>query len=103
MPIRPPLAGTTISVPTIGVLLDISGASSRLLLDMQALSDFSRDQGPDAEAAGQVGSFVTLKIGRTWVVASIRSTRLADDGSNLIAEVDLFEGECVAMTRAQRR
>lgn len=90
LPIRPPLAGPTDSTPAIGVLLDISGATSRLLLDLRALSDFTRDQGLDAETAGQVGSFVKLKIGRTWVVASIRSTRLGDDGSNLIAEVDLM-------------
>ena len=61
MPIRPPLAGAqsaedTDSAPTIGVLLDISGASSRLLLDMHALSAFAAQQGPDVEPAGQVGS-----------------------------------------------
>ncbi len=95
MPIRPPLTGASSAasgnnVPVIGILLDISGASSRLLLDMHALSAFAMEQGPDTEPAGQVGSLVKLQIGRTWVVASIRSTRLADDGSNLIAEVDLM-------------
>lgn len=95
MPIRPPLSGaastgTDERAPTIGVLLDISGASSRLLLDMHALSAFAAQQGPDVEPAGQVGSLVKLQIGKIWVVAGIRSTRLADDGSNLIADVDLM-------------
>ncbi|MEH3040968.1 MAG: DUF87 domain-containing protein [Sphingomonas paucimobilis] len=95
MPIRPPLtgarsAGAVDGATAIGVLLDISGASSRLLLDMQALSAFAAQQGADVEPAGQVGSLVKMRIGRTWVVASIRSTRLADDGSNLIADVDLM-------------
>jgi len=95
MPIRPPLpgaasTGTIDSALSIGVLLDISGASSRLLLDMRALAAFAAQQGTDVEPAGQVGSLVKLQIGKTWVVAGIRSTRLADDGANLIADVDLM-------------
>ncbi len=95
MPIRPPVPDSCDTARadeavSIGVLLDISGASSRLLLDLAAVSVLANTVHDGEAPAGQVGSLVRLQIGKTWVIASIRSTRLADDGLNLIAQVDLM-------------
>ena len=74
----------------IGVLLDIAGASSRIMIDLPSLHAITTDSDDPAGQVGQIGSLVTMQVGRLWIVASIRSVRLGDDGSNLIAEVDLM-------------
>ncbi|KQM32655.1 ATP-binding protein [Sphingomonas sp. Leaf10] len=86
-----PGAAESIDVATpIGVLLDIAGASSRLLLDLPSLQALATDPDDPAGQVGQVGSLVTMQVGRMWIVAAIRSIRLADDGINLVADVDLM-------------
>ncbi len=84
----------------IGVLLDIAGASSRLLLDLPSLQALATDPDDSAGQVGQVGSLVTMQVGRMWIVAAIRSIRLADDGINLVADVDLM-GEAYQPEPAQ--
>ncbi len=78
------------TVSAIGILLDIAGATSRILLEMQAISALATDPAFSTHQAGQVGSLLKMQIGALWVIAGIRSIRLADDGSNLVAEVDLM-------------
>lgn len=88
-PATRPIVSTTAGEP-IGVLLDISGASSRLLLDLPSLSVAGGDADEAGQQAGQVGSLVTMHVGTMWIVASIRSIRLGDDGVSLVADVDLM-------------
>lgn len=83
-------AESTDAAGPIGVLLDIAGASSRLLLDLPTLQALASDPEDPVGQVGQVGSLVTMQVGRMWIIAAIRSIRLADDGINLVANVDLM-------------
>jgi hypothetical protein len=77
----------------IGRVLDISGSSSQIMLDGQMLAQLQDDPDPSIAAAGQVGSQVKLKVGERWLIANIRSMRLAEaDGDLILAQMD-FLGE----------
>ena len=80
----------------IGAVFEISGAAARVILDMQAL-DLLRDSAdPTIASAGQVGSQIKLRIGATWLIATIRSLKLQDSRmpGTITAEVDLLgEGD----------
>jgi hypothetical protein len=77
----------------IGRVLDIAGSSSQIMLDAQMLAQLQGDPDPSIAAAGQVGSQVKLKVGERWLIANIRSMRLAEaDGDLILAQMD-FLGE----------
>jgi uncharacterized protein len=77
----------------IGRVLDIEGSSSRIMLDARMLQQLQSDPDPSIAAAGQVGSQVKLKVGARWLIANVRSMRLAEaDGDLIVAQMD-FLGE----------
>jgi len=77
----------------IGLVSEISGSSSQVILDSAALQIAALDSDPVAASAGQVGSQIKMRVGAAWLIANIRSLRLVE-GSNdqITAQVD-FLGE----------
>lgn len=77
----------------IGTVLEIGGASSRLVLDAMALDHLAGDADTAIAHAGTVGSQVKMRVGATWLIANVRNLRLADGRADrVLAEVD-FLGE----------
>jgi len=71
---RPLLAAGNAGEP-IGVILDIAGSSSAIALDLQRLHECSEDLDPSVALAGQVGSQIKIRVGRGWLLASVRTQR----------------------------
>lgn len=77
----------------IGRVLDIAGSSSRVLLDRPQLIKLGNHADPSLAMSGQVGSTIKVKVGSTWLVASIRTLSSAENGDDaVIAQID-FLGE----------
>ncbi|MEY4270541.1 MAG: hypothetical protein RLZZ58_1757, partial [Pseudomonadota bacterium] len=57
----------------IGHVIEISGSSSKILLSAAQLHKLSEANDPAVAMAGQVGAQVKIRIGNTWLLASIRS------------------------------
>ncbi|WP_174298450.1 ATP-binding protein [Sphingomonas bacterium] len=84
-----PLADTA----AIGVVLAIGGAGSEVLLDLATMEALGADPDPVIAQGGQVGSQVKMRLGSAWLIANIRSLRLADASpGHAVAQVD-FLGE----------
>ncbi|WP_231639571.1 ATP-binding protein [Sphingomonas profundi] len=77
----------------IGRLLEVSGSTSQIALDGTLLASLADDPDPGVAMAGQIGSQVKLRVGQRWLLANIRTMRLAaTDTDVVIANVD-FLGE----------
>ncbi len=59
----------------IGVVLEIAGSGSAIALDLQRLQECSGDGDQSIALAGQVGSQVKIRVGRGWLLASVRTQR----------------------------
>jgi uncharacterized protein len=79
----------------IGVVLEIGGAGSQIALDMQRLNDCNGDPDPSIALAGQVGSQVKIRVGGSWLLASVRNQKQdSKTPGGILAAVDfLGEGE----------
>lgn len=77
----------------IGVVLEISGSSSQVAFDLQRINECMADTDPSIALAGQVGSQVKIRVGDSWLLASVRDQRKdrRTDGG-IIAHID-FLGE----------
>ena len=85
--------GETSPVPMIGMVLEVAGSSSRIVLDMAALEALAASPDPVLASAGQVGSQIKVRVGQAWLIAGIRSLKLADElGDRVSAQID-FLGE----------
>ena len=86
-------------VPDIGRLLDVAGATTRVLLDGPMLAQLALDPDVTTAAAGQVGSLVKIAVANRWLVANVRSMALsAIDDDRIAAEIDfLGEGDVDAV------
>lgn len=84
----------------VGEVLDIAGSSSQIALHAGKLDILSQDQDAAISMAGQVGSQVRIKVGATWLIASIRDQKLHPrDSSVIIATIDfLGEGDEEVLT-----
>ncbi|MFM2301278.1 MAG: hypothetical protein RLZZ84_1014 [Pseudomonadota bacterium] len=77
----------------IGIVLEIAGSGSAIALDLQRLQECSGDADPSIALAGQVGSQIKIRVGRSWLLASVRTQR--QDGKTpggIMAQID-FLGE----------
>ena len=70
-----PLAQSGNAADPIGVILDIAGSSSAIALDLERLQECSEDLDPSVALAGQVGSQIKIRVGRGWLLASVRTQR----------------------------
>lgn len=77
----------------IGMVFEIAGSSSQVLFDADALDLAARGSDPVAASAGQVGSQIKMRVGSAWLIANVRSLKVADGtGDRIAAQVD-FLGE----------
>jgi DNA helicase HerA-like ATPase len=77
----------------IGLVLDISGSSSRILLDAAAIQSLASQSDPSLSGAGQVGGQIKVKVGTSWLVANIRTlSKHPETAGKVIAMID-FLGE----------
>ncbi|WP_407674547.1 ATP-binding protein [Parerythrobacter aestuarii] len=77
----------------IGVVLEIAGSGSQIALDLQRLNECMKDQDPSVALAGQVGSQIKIKVGNSWLLASVRNQRQdRRQNGGIIANID-FLGE----------
>ena len=77
----------------IGAVLDISGSSSRVLLDMAAVGMLAGNTDPSLASAGQVGSQIKVRVGSTWLIANVRTlAKHASEHGKVVAMID-FLGE----------
>ena len=77
----------------IGAVLEIAGASSQVMLDGAALEARTGHADPAIANAGQVGAQLKMRVGGSWLIANIRSLRLADGRADRIAAYVDFLGE----------
>ncbi|WP_370246180.1 ATP-binding protein [Erythrobacter sp. HKB08] len=77
----------------IGVVLEIAGSGSQIALDLQRLNECMQDDDPSIALAGQVGSQIKIRVGNSWLLASVRNQR-QDRRANggILANID-FLGE----------
>ncbi len=83
------------SVEPIGIVLEISGSGSQIAIDLQRLNDCSTSSDLAVALAGQVGSQIKIQVGRSWLLATMRSQKQdANTPGGVLAVVDfLGEGE----------
>ncbi|HEV2569959.1 ATP-binding protein [Sphingomonas sp.] len=76
----------------IGSVFEVAGSNSQILLDRRMLDQNANHPDPSVATGGQVGSQVKIKVGVTWLVASVRSLRLDPATGSIVAQID-FLGE----------
>ncbi|MFM5916230.1 MAG: ATP-binding protein [Novosphingobium sp.] len=77
----------------IGIVLEIAGSGSAIALDLQRLQECAGDSDPSIALAGQVGSQVKIRVGKGWLLASVRTQRQdSKTPGGIMAQID-FLGE----------
>ncbi|MEZ0495629.1 ATP-binding protein [Sphingomonas sp. IW22] len=77
----------------IGMVTEIAGSSSCVVFDRAAVEALSGEADETLAAAAQLGSLIKIRSGASWLLASVRTLKLAsDNGANMIAQID-FLGE----------
>lgn len=85
--------GSTPAVYHIGFVMEIAGSGSQVTLDAAILNSLMSHSDPSIAMAGQVGSQIKIRVGNTWLLASIRTQKMHDrDNGVIVAQVD-FLGE----------
>ena len=82
-----------LSARGIGVVQEIAGSSSHILLDAEALARLTESADPVVAASGQVGNQIKVRVGNGWLIASIRSLKLSDTHEDAISAAIDFLGE----------
>jgi DNA helicase HerA-like ATPase len=89
---RPQPADSENALQPIGVVLEIAGSGSMIALDLQRLTECSKDPDPSVALAGQVGSQVKIKTNDGWLLASVRNQKQDRRSDGILANID-FMGE----------
>ena len=76
----------------IGVVLEIAGSGSMIAIDLQRLTECSQDNDPAVAMAGQVGSQIKIRVGSSWLLASVRNQKQDRKAGTILANID-FLGE----------
>ena len=77
----------------IGVVVEVAGSGSQITLDIQRLNECMADEDPSVALAGQVGSQIKIRVGNSWLLASVRNQRQERrQGGGILADID-FLGE----------
>ena len=84
--------GTQSTRIRIGTVVEIAGSNSQLLLDKNVLDSLASHGDPCVAMSGRVGSQVKIRIGSSWLVASVRSLRMDPATGAIVAFID-FLGE----------
>ncbi len=87
-----PKASGNAALP-IGVVLEIAGSYSQIALDPQRLNECMEDSDPSVALSGQVGSQIKIRVGDSWLLASVRTQKKDGRTPNaIVAQID-FLGE----------
>ena len=81
------------ALDAIGMVIEIAGSGSRIALDLRRLEECATDADPSIALSGQVGSQIKIRVGNSWLLASVRTQR--SDTSvpgGIVANID-FLGE----------
>ena len=75
------------------MVIEIAGSGSRIALDLRRLEECGADADPSIALAGQVGSQIKIRVGNSWLLASVRTQR-SDESvpGGIVANID-FLGE----------
>jgi len=94
-PAPPPPSAKPMTLHHIGYVMEIAGSGSQVTLDAQVLNELVDHSDPSIAMAGQVGSQIKIRVGNTWLLASIRTQKLhtAEHGAILAAVDFLGEGD----------
>ena len=77
----------------IGVVLEVAGAGSQIAIDTQRLTECVDDPDPSIAMTGQVGSQIKIRVGNSWLLASVRDQRQDRRAAgSIVANID-FLGE----------
>lgn len=77
----------------IGKVMEIAGSGSQVRMDGARLAALGDDDDPSIAMSGQVGSQVKMQVGNNWLIANVRTMKIAsDDESSVNAHID-FLGE----------
>ena len=76
----------------IGVVLEIAGSGSMVAIDLQRLSECAEDEDPSIAMAGQVGSQIKIRVGNSWLLASVRNQKQDRNPGSILTNID-FLGE----------
>ena len=77
----------------IGEVMQISGSSSEIQIELSKLNSLRDHDDPAVAMAGQVGSQIKIHIGNLWLLANIRSQKMTNRAEGVIqAQID-FLGE----------
>ena len=88
-----PQVGEGNAAEPIGIILEIAGSSSAIALDLERLQECAEDLDPSIALAGQVGSQIKIRVGRGWLLASVRTQRQDSNAAGgILASID-FLGE----------
>jgi hypothetical protein len=84
----------------IGMVLEIGGSGSQIALDLQRLNECGLDPDPSVALAGRVGSQVKIRVGNSWLLASVRQQKQdSATPGGILATVDfLGEGQQERLT-----
>nr|WP_261388697.1 DUF87 domain-containing protein [Qipengyuania gaetbuli] len=99
-PVAEPEAGPEVEgvsdngLQPIGVVLEISGSGSMIAIDVQRLTECADDADPSIAMAGQVGSQIKIRVGNSWLLASVRNQKQDRRAGSILANID-FLGEGV--------
>ena len=93
VPVTVPFDAYAARHSAIGQVIEISGGGARIEMDAKSLADLAADPDPSVALSGQVGSQLKLESGRRWLLANVKSLKVADSsGATVVAEID-FLGE----------
>ncbi len=93
-----PQAATAAATPTnmlhhIGFVMEIAGSGSQVTLDSARLHALVSHSDPSIAMAGQVGSQIKIRVGNTWLLASIRTQKMHESDHGVIMAAVDFLGE----------
>jgi hypothetical protein len=83
------------SMEPIGIVLEIAGAGSQIAIDLQRLTECAGSDDLSIAQAGQVGSQVKIRVGKSWLLATVRNQKqdAATPGGVLATADFLGEGD----------
>ena len=77
----------------IGIVLEIAGSGSQIAIDLQRLTECAENSDPSVALAGQVGSQIKIRVGKGWLLATVRNQKQdAKTPGGILAAID-FLGE----------
>src|SRR5215216_3946961 len=65
-------------LPSIGNVIDIAGSGSQVHMQAARLVELETHKDPSVAMSGQVGSQIKMAVGKSWLIANVRTLRAAE-------------------------